>query len=571
MTRETGTRVIKGAAALLSGLLLWVAFPPQAQADSAWLALAPLFLVIRHSTPRGAFGWAWLGGVVFWVLTLSWFPAIIKNDGPWPLVLLGQGALSAWCALFFAVYAYASARVWQWAGGNSGWRRVVTVAVADPLVWAGTEYARGWLFSGFAWNFLGVSQVANLPLIQIASVAGVCGVSALLVLVNGAAASVMERTAAPFVARLQRRTEDGGPRTGWGGRVLRSAESFLPFALAIGCWVWGVGRVSGWKREEPKADVWRIALVQPNSPCIFELNDDTMKTQLELLLSQTQLAGAAKPDLVVWPETAVLGSVPYESQTMKLIRDGAAAAGSPLLTGALEIERVETSRAAPEGLLFYNAAWLFSAAGQTMGRYRKQHLVPFGEYIPLDKWVPLLQRLAPTGLSCTPGRDAGVLHLTKGPGQTLRMGPLICFEDTVPWLSRKAVRSGATMLVLMTNDAWFNGSIEPVQHLNQSIFRAIENGVPMVRAANSGVSCVVDPVGRVKRLESAQGVAADFSGFLVTPVAVPERPLAAPYTRWGDWVLGIPGLAAALALVAGGLYVSRRGRVERADDATRLS
>ena len=77
------------------------------------------------------------------------------------------------------------------------------------------------------------------------------------------------------------------------------------------------------------------------------------------------------------------------------------------MTGALEIERVETSRAAPEGLLFYNAAWLFSAAGQTMGRYRKQHLVPFGEYIPLDKWVPLLQRLAPTGLSCTPGRDAG--------------------------------------------------------------------------------------------------------------------------------------------------------------------
>ena len=86
---------MKGAAAVLSGLLLWAAFPPQAQADGAWLALAPLFLVIRHSAPRGAFGWAWLGGLVFWVLTLGWFPAIIKNEGPWPLVVLGQVALAA--------------------------------------------------------------------------------------------------------------------------------------------------------------------------------------------------------------------------------------------------------------------------------------------------------------------------------------------------------------------------------------------------------------------------------------------------------------------------------------------
>ena len=159
MTKETGMKLLKGAAAVLSGLLLFAAFPPLARADSAWLALVPLLLVIRHSAPRGAFGWAWLGGLVFWVLTLSWFPAIIKNDGPWPLVLLGQAGLSAWCAAFFGVFAYASARVWRWAGTASGWRRVAAVALADPLLWAGTEYARGTLLSGFAWNFLGVSQV----------------------------------------------------------------------------------------------------------------------------------------------------------------------------------------------------------------------------------------------------------------------------------------------------------------------------------------------------------------------------------------------------------------------------
>jgi apolipoprotein N-acyltransferase len=554
VTQATGTKIAKGAAAVLSGLLLWAAFPPQARADCAWLALAPLFLVIRHSAPREAFRWAWLGGMVFWVLTLSWFPAIIKNEGPWPLVLLGQGALSAWCAAFFGAFAYASARAWRWAGAVPGWKRVLAVSVADPLLWAGAECARGWLFSGFAWNFLGVSQVANLPLLQVASVVGVYGVSALLVLVNGAAASVMERMAAPFVARRLRQTRAAEP---FAVRLLKSAESFLPFALVIACWVWGLERVGGWKRAEAQAPTWRVALVQPNSPCIFALSGDTARAQLDLLVEQTRLAGAAKPDLVVWPETAVLGSVPYEPQTLKLIRDGAAAAGAPLLTGTLEIERTEISRAAPEGLLFYNAAWLFSATGETMGRYRKQHLVPFGEYIPLDKTVPLLQRLAPTGVSCTAGRDAGVLHVAKAAGQTLSLGPLICFEDTVPGLSRNAVKAGANLLVLMTNDAWFNGSIEPVQHLDQSIFRAVENGVPLVRAANSGVSCVVDPVGRVKRLES-NGAVADFSGFLVTSVAVPTRPLASPYTRWGDRLLALPGVALGLAVTLGGLLAARR-------------
>lgn len=561
MTHQTGTKWVKGLAAGASGVLLFAAFPPFARADCAWLALVPLMLVVRHSAPKAAFGWAWLGGLVFWLATLSWFPAIIKNDGPWPLVLLGQAGLSAWCAGFFGVFAFASSVVWRWAGRAPGVRRMVAVWVADPLIWAGTEYARGCLFSGFAWNFFGVSQVENTSLIQVASVAGVYGVSALLLLVNGAAASLVERVSAPFVARLA-----GGAVTACVGesfrvRILRSAESLVPFALVLGFWLWGIGRVNGWIRQSARETLWQIALVQPNSPCIFEINDAAIRRQVKLLVDQTRLAGAAKLDLVVWPETAVLGSVPEDPKTMQVIRDGAAAAGGMLLTGALEVERTPVTAAAPEGLKFYNAAWLFSSSGEAMGRYRKRHLVPFGEYIPLDKAIPILQRLAPTGVSCTPGQDAGVLHLTKGVGCELRLGPMICFEDTVPALSREAVRAGATMLVLMTNDAWFNGSIEPVQHLNQSVFRAVENGVPLVRAANSGVSCVVDAVGRVRRLVSC-GKRSDFSGFMVTQVPVAEHPLASPYTRWGDWTLGIPGLLATLALVACGLWRARQGSAE---------
>jgi len=555
--------VIKGAAAALSGLLLWTAFPPQSQSDSAWMALAPLFLVIRYSTPKASAGWAWLTGLVFWVMTLSWFPAIIKNGGPWMLVVLGQVALAAWCAAFMAVFAYASCRLWRWAGHETSGRRVTVALIFDPLLWVGTELARGWLFSGFAWNFLGVSQVANLAIIQVASVAGVYGVSALVVLANGTVASVMERSAEPFVARWSRKNQFVKGGSVLGVRLFRSIESLLPLAVVIACWYWGLMRMKAWRRMEPQTASWRVALVQPNSPCIFTINDDTMRSQLDLLVSQTRLAGASKPDLVVWPETAVLGSVPEEPSTLALIRAGAAAANAPLLTGTLETEVTAVTPAAPEGRFFYNAAWLFSATGEPMGRYRKRHLVPFGEYIPLDKKIPLLQRMAPTGVSCTPGCAPGILHVTRGTGETLSLGPLICFEDTVPSLSRAAVQAGAGMLVLMTNDAWFNGSIEPMQHLNQSVFRAVENGVPLVRAANSGVSCVVDAVGRVERLEF-DGQVADFSGIKVAPVAVPHVPLSAPYTRCGDWILGVPGLAVLLSVVGYGIYDDKRGkRLER--------
>ena len=546
MTDTVRMNGFKCIAAIISGLLLWSAFPPQGQAEGAFCALVPIFLLTRMSTPKRAFAWAWLSGMVFWCATLSCFPAIIKNGGPWPLVLLGQFALSAWCALFFGLFAFTSARVWKWAGTSSGWRRVAAVALIDPLLWVGTEYMRATLFSGFAWNFLGVSQVKNIPLIQFASVLGVYGVSALLVLVNGAIASMVWRMAEPILARMRREPFDA---PSWDGRLLRATESFLPIALVIACWSWGVTRERAWLANAYQHPEWRIALIQPNAPCVFVDDRELRQKQYASLIEQTRLAGATNPDLVLWPETSAPGVLPFSPVTLPFITAGAEAAGAPLLTGVLEEKKVGDAKN-PERSLHYNAAWMFSPDGNPLGAYRKQHLVPFGEYIPLDKRIPVLQRLAPTGTSCTPGEGPGVMSLTRTNGHTLAIGPLICFEDTIPDMSRNAVRGGARILALVTNDAWFNGSIEPVQHLHQSIFRAVENGVPLVRCANSGVSCAVSPVGRVVMLESG-GAVTDFHGFLVSTVYVPETPLASPYTRYGDWPFTIPGvfLVVALAMI----------------------
>jgi len=540
--------IFKIIAVLVSSLLLWASFPPSSQSDSAWLALVPLMLIIRYCKPKAAFKWVFISALIFWVLNLCWFPAIIKNGGPWFLVVLGQVALSAVCAIFMALFAFASSSLWQSCDETTSFKRMALILLVDPLLWVGTEYIRGWIFSGFAWNFLGVSQVKNTALIQVASVAGVYGVSALLVVVNGAVTSLVERAASPLVRKVLG-LESRGYSRNFGVRLMMSAESFVPLTLVLICWLWGMNRVKGWNAIEKQQPAWRIALVQPDTPCIFINNDETMRSQLQVMLDQIRLASAASPHLIVLPETAIFGAVPADSQTMRFVKEAARLSGSALLTGTLEVEGTEKSAAASEGLLFYNAAWMFAADGTVLGRYRKQHLVPFGEYIPLDKMIPVLQKLAPTGVSCTAGKDASLITLTDQEGRSIKVGSLICFEDTLPSLSRKSVRAGADLLALMTNDAWFNGSIEPQQHLNQSVFRAVECGIPMVRAANSGISCVVDVVGRVRELTS-DGRNTDFTGFLLTQVYIPPEPLPAPYAKWGDWILAIPGMIA-LLLVAG--------------------
>jgi len=540
---------------VITSVLLWASFPPYAQSDSAWLALVPVLLIVRTCKPKESFRWAFLAGMGLWVLSLSWFPAIIKNGGPWYLVILGQLALSAWCALFMGVFAYASSALWKMGGFQPSFKRIGMIALVDPMLWVGTEYVRGTLFSGFAWNFLGVSQVNNSALIQVASIAGVYAVSAVVVMVNGAIASIVERAAAPLVLKVLHQ-ETVTYRNSIAVRVLKSSESFVPILFAILCWSWGMNRVKQWQIVEMEHPALRIALVQPNTPCIFVFNDDTMRQQLKVLIDQTRFAAAANPHLVVWPETSLLGSVPDEVGTMRFVREAAAIAGNALLTGTLETQPAEKSSAAPGGLKFYNAAWMFAADGSVLGSYRKQHLVPFGEYIPLDKFIPVLQKLAPTGVSCTPGDGPSLIELPCENDLRVKVGSLICFEDTVPALSRKSVKAGADMLALMTNDAWFNGSIEPVQHLHQSIFRAVECGVPLVRSANSGVSCVVDAVGQVNQLTSL-GKNMDFSGFLMTQVRLPEKKLNAPYVFLGDWVLAVPGAIAVILIAAWSVFKRR--------------
>ena len=504
----------------LSALLLWAAFPPLGETANVAFALVPLLVVARLCSPkRSALLW-FVGGFLFWFGTLSWMPAIIKNNGPWPLVVLGWAGLAAACAGYFALYGWMAARVWRrW--GRWG-------ILAEPVLWAGCEWMRATLFTGFAWNFLGtaVGQVPSLA--TPARLGGVYLVSALVVLLNGVFATLacrviagMRRSAGPA------ETENGGK---WRRQLIRSAETAVPLAVIL--LVFWLSQPGNSRLSTSNSQLLRVALVQRNAPCIFSAGRQR-ENPYEAYGQLLEVAAVARPDLVVWGESGMseFGRVDGERARLAAAHFAEMLGGAALLAGG---DWVEDGR-------YHNAAALYSGTNAVQ-LYAKQHLVPFGEYIPFDKWIPVLQKLSPIGVSLWPG-EAKVFRLTiHGRGapepQSVALAPIICYEDTDPTLSRAAARLGAQAIVLITNDSWFSLSNEAVQHASQAVLRAIETGLPVIRVGNSGVTGVIDGTGRARWLSDGDGkTLVDAPGTMVETVQVPASPALTPYSRVGDWPL----------------------------------
>ena len=499
-------------AAALSAALLVAAFPPFGETAAIAVAIAPLLAVARTVSPKKA-AWTWFGGgLAFWFATLAWMPAICKNDGPWPLVGLGWFGLAALCAGYFALFGWLDARAWRRYGR---WGLVF-----EPILWAGVEWLRGWLFTGFAWNFLGTALVPIPYLLSPARVGGVYLVSALVVLVNGVFATLVCRIA----AQMRREALSGR-------RWSRSLETALPLAAVL---------LVFWLSHEPESAAhgpqtpFRVALVQRNAPCVFRAGRER-QDPVQAYRRLVECVAPANPDLVVWGES---GMSEFGHLTSARAQDAAKyfsrlAGGASLLAGG------DYGEVTDGGVRVYNGAGLYTPVGDGMDLqvYAKQHLVPFGEYIPFDKWIPALQKLSPIGVSLYPG-EAKVLEVPAG-GGTVKVAPLICFEDTVPSLARKGARMGAQAIVLITNDSWFSHSWEAEQHAWQAVARAVETGLPVIRVGNSGVTGVVEASGRAQWLKdvAAGRLIVDAPGSTFQTVQVRLAPRLTPYTRFGDWPL----------------------------------
>ena len=445
----------KQLAWFLPGFLLWAAFPPMGERMDVLFALAPLMVVARKGDSRKSARRWFQSGIFFWVATLSWMPAIVKNNGPWPLVVLGWFALAAYCAAYFAAYGWLSARYWRWAREGGWTRRLAGVLFAEPVLWCGLELIRSRFLGGFAWNQLGV-VAANSGFGGPAALGGVYLLSAAVVLVNGTVAGIAERVIASVRARMGRSHDAAA--------LARAVEDMI-------------------KRE--------------------------------------------KPDLVVLPESAMseVGAVDGAAALRFAAGISRQAGGAAVLAGG---GRADAARR------LYNSAALYryGAGGTVREVYDKVHLVPFGEFIPLDKWITALQRFAPVG-SCTPG-EPKLLKLAAG-GRIVPFGVAICYEDTDSALMRAYARMGARFLCFITNDSWFSDSVEAEAHAWQATARAVETGLAVARVGNSGVTGTIAPDGSASWLVGTDfRPLVDARGAMADRVAAPASPRLAPYVVLGD-------------------------------------
>lgn len=512
-------------AAVVSGLSIAAGFAPWEHVAAPWAGFVPLLLIALLRSPREAFGWGMLSGAITWLIGLFWLTALHQTAGL-PLAVIGLGwvALSLYCALYTGLFAWAVSHWLAWTGSDRLARNVASVLVI-PVFWVGLEYARSALFTGFPWNPLGASQAQNPAISQAAEWGGVYLVSGLLMVVNTAVAF----TAARYLD--------------WRhiGKYRPHVELFVGLSVMAACTVSGRSRFQQYGTMG--GDVL-VGVVQPAVPQNVKWDADYATEVQDRLTKLTfEAAGTAqvlmnkRPDLVIWPETSTTGDLTVDGEYRSMI-SGLASDCGPLLLGALY----------EAGDIMANSSFLIATNGSEMARYDKQHLVPFGEFLPLDKQFPVLQKMSPLGISLTPGREATVFAL---PGTDVRFSVTICFEDIFPGLSREFVKRGSRLLINQSNDAWFDGTAQHRQHLNLSIMRCIENRVPGVRVSNSGASGFIEPNGRVYHT----GLAVSDKGWLgVSGPLADRKPLSdvslveppppgmalTCYTRFGDWVLAIP-------------------------------
>ena len=487
---------------IFSGLVLAASFPSTDWNCLAWAGLIPFFIAVEGRGWRETFRIGYVGGVAFYWSLLYW----LNN-----VTVAGFLVLTLYLAVYLPLFGILM---------NLARRRVPAPWwLVAPVVWTALEYGRTYAFTGLPWGVMGATQHRAIPLIQFASITGVYGVSFLVVLVNAALYECAARRGM--------------------GRAVPAVGAALAVADALVYSEW-------WIRDGAALDgSVRVAIVQGNVPQEEKFGEGFTREIIGKFHRLTRQVKAAKPDLVVLPETSVPGYYWYDPLVRGTTAELQQEMRTPLLLGSVHVSDLDNPK-------YYNCVFLVDAGGEPLGRYDKIHLVLFGEIIPCKTIFPFLKYVVPFEEDFTPGSEFTVFPLAQGD-----FAALICFEDVLPDLARNFVKRGARFLVNVTNDAWFGRTSQPYQQAAHAVFRCVENCVSMVRATNTGVSCYIDPFGRVYGvLRNAAGEELYVEGTAVRDVRLTHT--STFYTRHGN-VFAVGCVALTVLLFSGALF-TRRGR-----------
>ncbi len=450
---------------LLAAALLWLGFPG---GGGFWpvlfLAFIPLLYLVYGQNSRWSFIAGIVTGFLHFIFTLYWIVIVLGRYGglPWFFSIPAVILLSLYMSLFVACFGMLSSLTLK------RWSCVVALWVI-PAIWVGLDWLRSFLFSGFPWMDPGYAFYKVPFLIQSADLFGHHFITYLLLLLNCLLFLLWKGC-----TNIREKTQ----------MIIPVAVLFFMVAL------YGHYRWQQLENTMSAGESVVVGIVQGNIDQSRKWIPSEQESTIETYISQTSsfFEGTA-PDLVVWPETAL----PFFPQTNALIEKVQLLAMKKkvtLLTGSPWFEVVDRQT---REMNFYNSSFLLLPTGEVGDIYFKSHLVPFGEYVPIKKYLPFLAPLVEAVGDFTPGKIEK--PMVSGP---IKGGVLICFESIFPDIARRWVKVGANLLVNLTNDAWYGKSSAPSQSMSMSVFRAVETRRSLVRAANTGISGFVDPLGRVK-------------------------------------------------------------------------
>lgn len=494
--------------ALLTGVLLALSFPNADLSVLAWFAFVPLLLAIARKSPARAFRLGLMSGLTAYGGIFYWLNIVMIHYGklPWSVSVSLFLLFTTYLSLYVGVIA-ALVRKGEIAG--------ISPLFSLPVLWVGFEYLRSFALTGCPWEILGYSQYRILPLIQIADITGVYGLSFLIVLANVVLLRIIKGAVMP------------------GHSVYPAKSAALLVLLLVLTLGYGFMRLNSADRGGPL----KVVLAQGNISQDIKWNPAFQESTVAVYERLTREGCAGGSDLVVWPESALpfyfQGGGKYANRVKKLATEFKTC----MVLGSPAVEQ-------RQGLTRYlNSAYLLAPSGEVVGRSDKMHMVPFGEYVPLARFLPFVNKMVEGIGDFSPGTAITPLDTGKG-----KIGVLICAEVIFPELARDYVLAGSRLLVNITNDAWFGRSSAPYQHLSMTVFRAVENRAPLVRAANTGVTAIIDSKGHIR------GMTRLFKEACLTgEIRLGEG--GTIYTRYGDV---FAGLCLAISAVIVGLAFRKK-------------
>ncbi len=493
----------------LSAILLILSFPPYNLNLLIWIAVVPLLVAISGQSAKAGFLLALICLTITFAVVFS-YVLMIHGYRPMHHILL-----SVYLGLVGSVFGWAYGFIWTRLGG-------IFSLYSAPFIWTFLEYLRlNFGFLAFPWGMLAHTQYEVLPLIQMASIAGVYGVSFLILMVNTSISGIIlvflnKADLGPL--RLNHKPQ---PK----GTLIFVVVSTIFLTASI---FYGNREIASKTNGKPV----KLSIVQGNIRQIDKWNPNYAAKIMKIYNDLTMEASKERPELIIWPETATPKSITIDKSTRAQVNKIAKGAGTNLLIGSSEHQKFRAKN--DKGLKFYNSAFLIDSSNMNRHqRYEKIRLFPFGEYLPFTNTIPWSFINVPEVNNFVPGKKFTVFECPD-----FRFGVTICWEVLFPDTVRSFVKNGAQFIINISNEAWFGENVGPYHMVMASVFRAVENQVYVVRCANTGVSCFIDPNGRiVERVKDAFGKDIFVKGIL-TETVIPQD-TSTIYMRYGDLLIWI--------------------------------